>query len=437
MIRRPNKVSLTSPAERVARLSFFLYVIFMVVGTMPLRDGAEDVRDITTSNPINQVVDTVIPFVSLLCLWPRRSTVLSLLIREKYLTLFLTWCLITILWSDFTFESFKLWIRLFGSTIVILALLLNLKSPDEALKYLRAVFAIYIPVTFLAIAFIPAATQWEFPAWRGLTSHKNTLGQISFISTIIWAFAVQKAPSKKRIVPGLFLIASLILVVGTKSSTNLIILLTLLMLSLYLFAERRFRRPVSLAILGCALILFFLGNAFKLEDTTQAFGKDATLTGRTDLWDAVLSEIETHPFIGCGFGGFWIPTNPSVLTLYEDDKFPWLPNEAHDGYLDLLNETGYVGLFMLTLIVVSYFKNLTKLRKAHSWKWFFIGVLILNVTESTLFRSSSLTGWFFIFSYVALHVELLQSGTFTSVIKIRSAIPRKFEQFQPAGTRCY
>ena len=142
MIRRPNKVSLTSPAERVARLSFFLYVIFMVVGTMPLRDGAEDVRDITTSNPINQVVDTVIPFVSLLCLWPRRSTVLSLLIREKYLTLFLTWCLITILWSDFTFESFKLWIRLFGSTIVILALLLNLKSPDEALKYLRAVFAI-------------------------------------------------------------------------------------------------------------------------------------------------------------------------------------------------------------------------------------------------------------------------------------------------------
>ena len=45
MIRLPNKVSLTSPAERVARLSFFLYVIFMVVGTMPLRDGAEDVRD--------------------------------------------------------------------------------------------------------------------------------------------------------------------------------------------------------------------------------------------------------------------------------------------------------------------------------------------------------------------------------------------------------
>src|SRR5438876_4287329 len=66
-------------------------------------------------------------------------------------------------------------------------------------------------------------------------------------------------------------------------------------------------------------------------------------------------------------------------------------------------------MFLLTLMVISYFKNLSKLRKPHFWKWFLIGMLLLNLTESTLFRSASFSGWVFVLSYLALHVELLHS----------------------------
>ena len=404
-----------SLAEKVSRVSFFLYVIFVLVGTAPpFQDKVTNAQDVITSNPINQVVDTLIPLVSLLCLWPRRKSLFSLLKQEKCLTLFFIWCLLSILWSDFPFNSFKLWARLFGSTTVVLALLLNLKSPDEALIYFKAVFALYIPITFLAIAFVPAATQWEWPAWRGIADHKNTLGQISFISTIVWAFAIYKPSGKKRKYSWLFLFASIVLLVGSKSSTALIVLFSLLLMALYLLVERRLQRLrvgrlVSLAMAGCLLILFYLGNAFELNTVTGAVGKDATFTGRSDLWEVILDEAKTHPYIGCGIGGFWIVESPTVQRLYQDDAFPWLPNEAHEGYLDLFNETGIVGMFLLTLMVISYFKNLSKLRKPHFWKWFLIGVLLLNLTESTLFRSASFSGWVFVLSYLALHVELLHS----------------------------
>ncbi len=403
-----------SLAEKVSRTSFFLYFLFVLVGTAPFQDTVTDVADVATSNPINQIVDSLIPFISILCLVPQRKKLFSLIRQEKYLTLFLVWCLATILWSDFPFNSFKLWVRLIGSTTVILALFLNVKSPDEALKYLKTALVFYIPISFLAIAFVPAATQFEFPAWRGLAMHKNVLGQISFISTFVWAFAVSVPSGKRKLGSWLFLFASVVLLLGSKSSTSLIVLLSLLMMQFYLFIESRLRRLnigrlVSLALLGCLFILPFLFQAFELDSTTGVFGKDATFTGRTDLWVAILDEAKTHLLDGCGFGGFWIVENHKVLRLYEDDAFPCLPNEAHQGYLDILNETGVIGLSLLALMIISYFKKLAQLKKPHFWKWFFIGILLVNLTESTLFRSGSFSGWFFVFSYLALHVELLQS----------------------------
>src|SRR6059036_3515057 len=225
-----------SLAEKVSRTSFFLYFLFVLVGTAPFQDTVTDVADVATSNPINQIVDSLIPFISILCLVPQRKKLFSLIRQEKYLTLFLVWCLATILWSDFPFNSFKLWVRLIGSTTVILALFLNVKSPDEALRYLKAALVIYIPISLVAIAVVPAATQFEFavPAWRGLAMSKNVLGQISFISTFIWAFTISIRSGKKRLGSWLFLFASLILLLGSRSTTALIILLSLLSMAVYL-----------------------------------------------------------------------------------------------------------------------------------------------------------------------------------------------------------
>ena len=41
------------------------------------------------------------------------------------------------------------------------------------------------------------------------------------------------------------------------------------------------------------------------EFALSLLGKDTTLTGRTELWDAVVSLIKERPFLGYGYRAMW------------------------------------------------------------------------------------------------------------------------------------
>ena len=74
--------------------------------------------------------------------------------------------------------------------------------------------------------------------------------------------------------------------------------------------------------------------------------------------------------------------------------------------LDILNETGLVGLAIFFAMVVYYLRHLLSIEKFFIWKWFFIAALIINFQETTLFRPNIFTGVIFVFSYLALYAEL-------------------------------
>jgi O-antigen ligase len=153
-----------------------------------------------------------------------------------------------------------------------------------------------------------------------------------------------------------------------------------------------------------SLLLIFSLSFHYFDVFLRYFGKEITFTGRIDLWASIFENTRNYLLQGCGFGSFWIGQSATLDMLYTD--YPWLPNQAHMGYLDLLNETGLIGIFLLNLMIINYAKNLSKLDKPHFFKWFFIAALILNLSESTLFRQNLLTGVLFIFSYIALYREI-------------------------------
>ena len=99
-VHTPEAKGEKSIAARASRILFFLYLFFVLLGTSnPYRDRVAHAEDIITSNPVNQVVYSVLPFLSLLCLPPKGKKLMVLLKKEKYLTLFLLWCLLSVLWS--------------------------------------------------------------------------------------------------------------------------------------------------------------------------------------------------------------------------------------------------------------------------------------------------------------------------------------------------
>jgi exopolysaccharide production protein ExoQ len=174
-----------------------------------------------------------------------------------------------------------------------------------------------------------------------------------------------------------------------------------------LFRPLNIGRFYSLFIFFIILVLL-VSALFFVPNVNAIFfnfmGKDATFTGRMELWQAVFDHAKKSLFTGCGFAGFWVVGNRPVMDLY--DLFIWLPNEAHQGYLEILNETGLVGLGLFISLVVFYAAHLPRLKRPHVWKWFVLLVLIINFFESTLFVLNNLTGVLFTFSYLALFAEI-------------------------------
>lgn len=391
-----------SLASKICRVAFCLYVVFMITGSaLPFQED-DTAGTVAVSNPINQVVDSLIPLVCLVCLWPRRKQALEILMQKKYLALFLGWCALSVVWSESPLMSAKACIRIIGSAVVAVSFFAHAESPKEALKYLRAVLAIYLPLTFLAIVFVPGATQWEWPAWRGLTPHKNTLGEIAMISTIVWAAGIPDAESRKKLWYLLFAGASLALVIGSKSTTCLMALAFISLIGLCLFVLRRMGTAFTTAAFGfcCACAMLILINGATVDTIFAGLGKDDTFSGRTDLWDAMISEAMSHPVRGAGFSGFWTPDRD--LGLYTPRESSWQPNEGHEGYLDLLNETGIVGIGLLGLMIVAYLVRAALLEGWSLWVLLFMAVLMVNTMESTLFRAGSFTGWVFVLAYLAV-----------------------------------
>ncbi len=407
------RVPLTS--SNIARFSFFVYIFFVIFGTsMPFQEKHSTVEDIATSNQINQFVFSFLYILSFYSILSQKQLI-QFIKTEKFLSLFLFWSLCTIFWSDYFVVSLKMWIHLFGSVIICLSAMLNFASSEEMQRHFRAIFIIYLPLTILSVIFIPGAIQWEFPAWRGLAFHKNYLGQIALFSLIFWIFATTVPNFRKKVFAYVFVGLSFIVYIGARSTTCfmtgifLLFLITIILFGKILGPPSVNRFFLLSAFFSICTIFFsviflapdILGSFFDL------FGKDMTFTGRTDLWDRIFNISKEHLLLGCGFGGFWIMDSPHLTPLFKE--FPWFPNTAHMGYLDILNETGIIGVILLALMIIVYFKNSYKFSMLNLWHWLFIATLILNIAETTLFRKNMFTGVIFIISYLALYSDFIKN----------------------------
>ena len=405
--------------ERLAKTAFFIYLVFVIFGTsMPFQEKITDVTDIETSNPLKQLLFPLLFIAGLVSLIPCRRQAIGILKSEKFLALFFLWALVTVSWSNFPFISLKRWIQVVGPAIISLGILMHSDSAEEVKRYFRIILAFYISISLVSVFIVPGAVHSDMAAWKGLASHKNTLGQISLVAAIFWFDALKTDSWKKKIVSSALLLMSVVLLIGSHSMTSFLNFAVWLFLML-LFGLDKLFRPLNIGRFYSFFIFFIIivlvvSTVFFVPNVKALFfdfmGKDATFTGRMELWQAVFDHAKENIFTGCGFAGFWIVGNRPVMDLF--DFFIWLPNEAHQGYLDILNETGLVGLGLFILLVVFYAVHLPRLKKPHLWKWFVLLVLIINFFESTLFVLNNVTGVLFTFSYLALFTEIHKERSF-------------------------
>ncbi len=340
---------------------------------------------------------------------------------NPFLLAMFVYCLIGVTWSPYAVVTLKKAIQVAGLILFSMAIQLHGKPWTHSVKViLAALTAIEIASAFVAI-FIPSfgIDAYFGYAWRGVVSGKNTLGAIGALSLLLWLSLGRLNDIRKSAWwAGVGL--SFLSVVMSRSSTSLVVAVAGVFI-FWLLRRQHIGSPMwlqrLLVMAGLALLLamhlFFIFEgrlpdpSELLEPFASLFGKSADLTGRADIWAPLLIEFEKHWVLGIGYGAFWLgPGSPSQPVL---DTLQWIPLQAHNGYLDILNELGAIGgIFFLGFLAVDAHRLSRLVRIDRNAAAFFSAILgtllISNISESSLFRGVS-------FNFLLLILSSLRVGT--------------------------
>lgn len=416
-------VLLFDPAK-VSKPSLALWVplvwMFIIASRLPSQwlegsFGAAS-ESIEEGNPLDRAVFALLILVALAILMLRSFRWGDFFARNMVLVSFLLFGLMSVLWSDFPFVSFKRWFRDFGDYLAVLIVLSDPHPLDAFRTVLRRLCYLLIPLSILVIKYYPQIGK-QYEIWSGssvfvgVTTSKNMLGVVCLIGGIYFFWDTltrwpdRKERRTKRIIlmNGAMIGMTLWLLKLANSATSKVCLaLGCLVIAA---AHTKFikRNPVVLKTLipVCFLTYMFLETFFDINaGLAGAVGRNATLTGRTDLWKLLLS-MHINPLLGTGYESFWL--GPRLTWIYE--RFA-VVNEAHNGYLETYLNLGLVGLSLLVLFLISRYRNICRELSSHAslaslslalWTV----LLFYNVTEAA-FKCSQLMWLIFLLGVISV-----------------------------------
>jgi O-antigen ligase len=157
----------------------------------------------------------------------------------------------------------------------------------------------------------------------------------------------------------ILLVFALVLLIGSQSRTSWLVTGFLLALwpALQIFRHRSPNTLVVLAVLLFALLLAGTWMSENADSLLLAIGKDSTLTGRTVMWSNAITAGLERPWLGWGFRAFWLGEEGPAGQVAAN-RFMVLAGHGHNSFLDIWLGTGFVGLFLVLLLLGRTLKNL-------------------------------------------------------------------------------
>lgn len=225
--------------------------------------------------------------------------------------------------------------------------------PSRMLRILHTTFATFVVVSVLVSLLFPALglqansrSESGF-AWRGVFPGKNQFGEICAYA-LLFGLAVAGISRKWRVAlmgVGWFALWK------TNSQSALVLAGAQVVYWLSVQRLRRLRLPPwgkagALAALLIALALVALVGKNLL---LALLGRDATLTGRSDIWAMWLARAMQHWLIGAGPSTFTMPGSTTTADLALAFQAYGSILTPHNMYIAVFGEVGIIGLVMMVI----------------------------------------------------------------------------------------
>ncbi|HEY8380523.1 MAG TPA: O-antigen ligase family protein [Microvirga sp.] len=251
---------------------------------------------------------------------------------------------LTLIWSVDREFTARYSILLFG-LLVISAFLVDRLGPVRVVKGVLHFLAFLMIVSLIVALLWPVVGRHDpsdlaelghVGRWRGIFAHKNALGAYA-------AFAAVLLFTHSHLIKGGFVylwiarICALVCLAMSGSSTAVFGVVVLL-LTYVMFIRRQLAHPIVLMFVFVFAVLAF--QFLSSEMVAEWLGRDATFSGRTEIWRAAIGIWSEQPLGGYGYSAAtaWVlaPTLTEALFTSAID--------AHNAYIDVLLDCGLLGL---------------------------------------------------------------------------------------------
>lgn len=403
-------------SDLVAR-AFAVLVLFLatsaLIQLLLYPSGTLGSYDPVEGNPVSQLMWLGIYGITFVLILRRWRQFVYIVTVDKFLLALVGITLCSILWSAAPEITFRRNVALAGTTMIGVYLAMRY-SLSELLRLLAWAMGL---AALLSLAFAVALPSYGIDNhsvgadWQGIYGGgKNVLGRnmsLGALAFLLLALSVRRY----RWLAWAGLGVSLVVLLASDSVTSWITLVVVTSLLLP-YASLRWRYTLAipclltaLAVTGIAAV-WLRGNA---DDLLAAFGRDPTLTGRTDIWPAVLEMIWERPWLGYGYGGFWLGWDGESANIWH-----WTSHQsvhAHNGFLEVWLSLGLLGLstFVLGfLVTVGRAISWARITKSADGLWplaYLTFMLLYNVTEVSILVRNSIFWILYVVIVVAMAVQ--------------------------------
>jgi exopolysaccharide production protein ExoQ len=358
----------------------------------------------------------------LIVLLARRRRGIRFLQGNGVLLFFFCYCLVSVLWSDFPLVALKRWIKALGDLLMVLVVLTD-TEPSAALKRLLARSGfLLVSLSILLIKYYPGLGR-EYSPWTGtpynigVATGKNGLGYVCLVFGLgsLWrlfeAFRGEAGTRRARtlVAHGTLLAMALWLFWMVDSATSFACFLIGGGLIAVTSLSGLARKPAVVHLyVGVVLVLAVYGLLLNPgAGLVHAMGRDPSLTGRTALWDQVL-HVNVNPVFGAGYESFWLGDRLKEIwrTIW------WHPNQAHNGYLEIFLDLGWIGVVLLGLVFLVGYRNVIRVLRrdpnvGRLRLAFLVAAAVYNLTEHA-FRDLHPVWIIFLLAVTVIPDSLLQ-----------------------------
>jgi exopolysaccharide production protein ExoQ len=345
----------------------------------------------------------LIALSSLVVLW--RSSLAILLVRtlNPFFLVFLALVPLSILWSIDRSATSARYVSLLSITLTCFAFALVGWHQRRFQSVVRPVVTLLLIASLIFGVLHPelAIETGEGSlknAWRGLASQKNQFGELASFGVLFWLHASLFREARWQIALPCSGIAWTCVLLSRSSTSLLSSALSSIFMLLLVSAPLNLRRympyivgsfAVFVMIYALAVLNLIPGFSFILEPIALLTGKDLTFTGRSGIWDIIKEHIQSAPWLGSGYGAYWTGASldsPSYIVF--TTRMYFYPGEAHNGYLEMVNDLGFVGLACLLGYLMIWVRQSLRLMKfdraqAALFLAIFFQQAITNLSEST------------------------------------------------------